>query len=84
MAKAKVKRRPKPKPAPKLIGTCENCVYWDEIAGHPREAIRGYCRRHSPTYHGREIRLQSVWPETDIGDFCGDFASIPEGTFLNP
>lgn len=71
---------------------CKTCRYWrGPIPQESRfcaaeEMLRGewgYCKRHAPrpsvevVENTRGKAFVAVWPETQAGDVCGEFALIP-------
>lgn len=53
---------------PKVIETCETCVYW--ASGNNYSS--GHCRRYAPEpATGRDAL--AVWPTTMYTDWCGEY-----------
>ena len=53
---------------------CETCQYW-----HGPWKVRGYCRRHAPVpVIGGADEVESVWPETDPWEWCGEWRDVSE------
>ena len=70
------------------IERCENCRWWLshrsilEDEAEPEEGDAGECHRNAPIAHvepeeGESGNRMSVWPLTEIDDFCGEFAPKP-------
>lgn len=71
---------------------CKTCRYWkgpipfEDRYCPPEEMLKGewgYCRRHAPRPAVEAVEIArgktfvTVWPETQSGDVCGEFALIP-------
>ena len=55
--------------------TCSTCKYWQSIQ---KNIDLGYCRRYAPrptavSPLGETGNLDSIWPRTAPGDWCGDW-----------
>ncbi len=63
---------------------CETCRFFydqpDEYDFHPY--AEGECRIHAPTLVVRDpaARVESLWPETMRGDWCGDWVLLTAPT----
>jgi hypothetical protein len=46
---------------------CETCKFWRKINAY------GECRRHAPIAFNYQDDLQTHWPETSVGMWCGEY-----------
>ncbi len=56
-----------------MMGNCINCEYWlaNDMVNNDNPYLQlGWCRRHSPQ---RLADGQTLWPQTQGMDSCGDW-----------
>lgn len=61
--------------------TCERCVFFCDFRSvadpDDMQARDGQCRRRTPiALLLREDLLETVWPEVDAGQWCGEFEAV--------
>jgi len=57
--------------------SCGTCRYWKRAADADPQAGWGQCRRMPPTLpdvSDEKLVHVGVWPHTDAGDWCGEWA----------
>lgn len=72
--------------SPKADGKCWDCRFWssdfrDDAPDADHSFSRGECRRHAPISGMVGLgRFETLWPQTESDDWCGDFEALKPST----
>ena len=64
-----------------MIRKCEKCIWWVEwtykteeyLKKYPHNKDKGDCRFRDPVVAGTSEKGYTCWPDTNKGDWCGEF-----------